>query len=69
MKHLANDADCPSKESERERERGGQEYNHVNDSYVDAKIVFTMHGSDSGMACKETLSLKNSASIHLSCRI
>jgi len=72
IKHLADDAVCPSKERERERKkrkRGRTIIMFTTDSYVDAKIMFALHGLDMGMACKETLSLKNSVSIHLSCRI
>ena len=57
------------REREREGERGRTVIMFTTDSYVDTKIVFALHGSDIGMACKETLSLKNSVSIHLSCRI
>jgi hypothetical protein len=72
IKHLADDAVCPSKGGERERERQRERQRETErqrerqrgrtiimlttDSYVDAKIVFALHGLDIDMSCKETLS-------------
>jgi hypothetical protein len=59
----------PPKREREKRKTGRTIIMFTTDSYVDAKIMFALHGMDMGMACKGTLSLKNSVSIHLSCRI
>jgi hypothetical protein len=49
------------RERKREREKRNRDRTIImftTDSYVDAKIMFALHGLVMGMACKETLSLK-----------